>query len=173
MKLLLFCMMVLSTVARGQDVPYLSGRVNDYAGMLSSGVARDLEERLRAHEEQTSNQVVVLTVATLEGNVIEDFSIRVAEAWKLGQRDKDNGVLFLIVRDDRKLRIEVGDGLEGVLTDARCSQIIRHEVVPRFKNGDFDGGINAGGERDSGNHRGNVHCRRSRGNAGKRLRILS
>ncbi|HEX9615541.1 MAG TPA: TPM domain-containing protein, partial [Bacteroidota bacterium] len=146
MRNLLFALLILTGTSAGQDVPYLSARVNDYAGMLSTQTVYDLEDLLRNHEERTSNQVAVLTVATLEGYVIEEFSIKVADAWKLGQKDKDNGVLFLISRDDRKLRIEVGDGLEGDLTDARCSQIIRHEIVPRFKNGDFDGGIRAGVE---------------------------
>jgi uncharacterized protein len=143
MRALLLFVMCISPAA-AQEIPFLSGRVNDYAGMLSSASMRDLEAQLKTHQQQTSNQVVVLTVPSLEGNAIEEFSIRVTEAWKLGQKDKDNGVLFLIARDDRKLRIEVGDGLEGTLTDARCSQIIRHEVVPRFKNGDIDGGITAG-----------------------------
>lgn len=132
--------------AVGQDIPYLSGRVNDYAGILSSQTIYDLENQLKAHEQKTSNQVVVLTVANLDDQSIEDFSIKVAETWKLGQKEKDNGVLLLISRDDHKLRIEVGRGLEGTLTDALCSQIIRHQIVPRFKGGDFDGGVKAGVE---------------------------
>ncbi|MBI3006219.1 MAG: TPM domain-containing protein [Ignavibacteriales bacterium] len=124
-----------------QSVPYLSGRVNDYAGILSADTRSDLESRMKSHEEATSNQVVVLTVTSLEGAVLEEFSLNVAQTWGLGQKGKDNGVLLLIAKDDRKVRIEVGYGLEGTLTDARCSEIIRFEIVPRFKNGDFDGGV--------------------------------
>lgn len=127
-----------------QDVPFLSGRVNDYAGILSTQSVSELEGILKAHEQMTTNQVVVLTVPSLEGQVLEEFSMKVVEAWKLGKKEKDNGVLFLIAREDRKVRIEVGDGLEGTLTDARCSYIIRNEVVPQFKKGDYTGGIRAG-----------------------------
>lgn len=128
----------------GQEVPFLSARVNDYAGILSSQTVAELERQLRDHEMKTSNQVAVLTMSSLEGTSIEEFSLKVAESWKLGQKEKDNGVLLLIARDDRKLRIEVGEGLEGFLTDARSSQIIRHEIVPHFKKGDYDSGVRAG-----------------------------
>src|SRR3989304_3417108 len=141
---LLVLTIALSAFCAGQSIPYLSARVNDYAGILSSQTIYELENQLKDHEVKTSNQVAVLTIASLEGQVIEDFSIKVAETWKLGQKDKDNGVLLLISRDDKKLRIEVGDGLEGVLTDARSGQIMRHEIIPRFKNGDYDGGVRAG-----------------------------
>jgi uncharacterized protein len=126
------------------EVPYLGGYVNDTAGMLSNSVIMELTNVLREHESKTSNQVVVLTIPSLEGESLEEFSMRVVETWKLGRKDRDNGVLLLIVRDDRKLRIEVGNGLEESLTDARANQIIRHEIVPRFKEGDFDGGVRAG-----------------------------
>ncbi len=134
----------LVSVGSAQEVPFLSGRVNDYAGILSSQTVVDLENQLRDHESKTSNQVALLTVSSLEGGSLEEFSLRVAESWKLGQKEKDNGALLLIAKEDRKLRIEVGDGLEGVLTDARSSQIIRHEIVPHFKNGDYDAGVRAG-----------------------------
>ncbi len=143
-SLVLIFILAFSSVCFAQSVPYLSARVNDYAGILSSQTIFDLENQLKEHEKKTSNQVAILTVASLEGQSIEEFSIKVAETWKLGQKDKDNGVLLLISRDDRKLRIEVGDGLEGVLTDAISSQIVRREIVPFFKNGDYDGGVRAG-----------------------------
>ena len=127
-----------------QGIPFLSGRVNDYASMLSTQVRVDLEQALKDHERESSNQIAVLTISSLEEAALEEYSMMVADAWKLGQKGKDNGVLFLIVRDDRKVRIEVGYGLEGTLTDALCSGIIRNEVVPRFKSGDFDGGIRNG-----------------------------
>jgi len=97
--------------ALGLDVPRLKGRVNDYAGLLSPGQAARIEQALQKHEMQTTNQIVLLTVPSLEGEDIEGFSIRVAEAWKVGQKGRDNGVIFVVARDDRKMRIEVGYGL--------------------------------------------------------------
>ena len=135
-----------AAVAMATDVPFLSGRVNDNAGILSAGTARDLEDILRKHEDSTSNQVAVLTIATLEGEPLEDYSRRVVMTWKLGQKGKDNGVLLLVVKDDRKVRIEVGRGLEGNLTDAVASAIIRHEILPQFKAGDYDRGVRGGVE---------------------------
>jgi uncharacterized protein len=144
-RIVLVSLLLAASVLTAQlKVPYLSGRVNDYAGVLSSQTASALERKLAEHERATSNQVVVLIISSLEGEILEEYSLRVAETWKLGQRDKDNGALLLIARDDRKLRVEVGDGLEGTLTDARCSQIIRNEIVPRFRNNDYDGGVMAG-----------------------------
>ena len=126
------------------DVPFLAGRVNDNAGILSPQVVAELETMLAAHEDSTSNQVAVLTIPSLEGEVLEEYSLKVAETWALGQADKDNGVLLLVARDDRKVRIEVGSGLEGDLTDAVSGRIIRNEIVPRFRDGDFDGGVRDG-----------------------------
>ncbi len=132
-----------STVA-AQGMPYLGGRVNDYADVLSSNTKSQLERELKAFEDSTSNQVVVLTINSLEGTNLEEYSINVAQTWKLGQKGKDNGVLLLVVKDDRKMRIEVGYGLEGSLTDARCSTIIQRAILPRFRKGDYDGGVKAG-----------------------------
>ena len=126
------------------DVPYLAGRVNDYANILSPATISDLQNLLKTHEDSTSNQVAVLTIPALEGESIEDYSIKVAQTWKLGVQGKDNGVLLLVSRDDRKVRIEVGRGLEGDLPDITCGRIIRNEIVPRFKDGDYDGGVEAG-----------------------------
>jgi uncharacterized protein len=138
-------LMALSArVVTSQEVPFLGGRVNDTADMLSFGTINELEMMLKAHEDSTTNQVVVLTIAKLEDLALEEYSIKVVETWRLGQADKDNGVLLLIARDDRKIRIEVGDGLEGVLTDAVSSSIIRREITPRFREGNFDEGVKAG-----------------------------
>jgi uncharacterized protein len=126
------------------DVPPLRGRVNDYAGMLPADRARALEERLTRFEAETGHQIVVLTLPTLQGDSLEDFSIRVAESWKIGKKGFDNGAILLIVRDDRRLRIEVGYGLEGVLPDAIANRIINQVITPRFRSGDFAGGIEAG-----------------------------
>jgi uncharacterized protein len=120
------------------------GYVTDRAGLLSPAARENLETALRAFEEKTSNQVVVATFPSLEGDSLEDFSMRLAEAWKAGQKRKDNGVIFLIFKNDRKIRIEVGYGLEGVLTDALSGQIISQVVAPYFRKGDYPGGILAG-----------------------------
>ena len=126
------------------EVPALSGRVVDGAGLLSPEAAVALTTELAAHEQRTGNQVVVLTIPSLEGESLEEYSHRVATTWKLGQKGVDNGVLLLIASQDRKIRIEVGYGLEGTLTDAKSAQIIRREMVPRFRAGDFPAGIEAG-----------------------------
>src|SRR5262245_30888634 len=126
------------------DVPPLRGRINDYAGLIPADRARALEERLARFESETGHQIALLTVPSLEGDSLEDFGIRVAEAWKIGKKGFDNGAILLIVRDERKLRIEVGYGLEGVLPDAIASRIIREVIVPRFRENDYPGGIEAG-----------------------------
>lgn len=133
-----------ATQASALDVPPLSGRVNDHANMISPQARQQLERQLAELEASDSTQVVVLTVPSLEGDNLESFSIRVVEAWKLGRKDRDNGVLFLASRDDRKMRIEVGYGLEGVLTDVLAGRILDLAVKPRFKTGDFDGGFLVG-----------------------------
>jgi uncharacterized protein len=126
------------------QVPKLTGRVNDYAGILSPAAEANLERELKAHEDSTTNQIAVLTVASLEGENLEETANRVFNAWGLGQRGKDNGVLLLVAVNDRKLRIEVGNGLEGVLTDAHCGRIIRNEITPSFKYKEYEAGIAAG-----------------------------
>lgn len=125
------------------DIPPV-GRVVDQADLLTPATERALIQRLDAHEDATSNQVAVLTVESLGGTPIEDFALAVARAWALGQEAFDNGVLLLIARDDRAMRIEVGYGLEGALPDAIASQIIRYELRPAFRAGDFDNGVEAG-----------------------------
>lgn len=126
------------------EVPPLSGRVNDLAGLLSPERARKLDARLQQFEAETGHQIAVLTIPTLEGEDIEGFGIRVADAWKVGQKGFDNGVILIVARNDKKLRIEVGYGLEGVLPDAIASRIIREVIVPHFRADDFAGGIEAG-----------------------------
>jgi uncharacterized protein len=126
------------------EVPQLTGRVVDRAGVLPSGVAASLAAQLAVHEQRFGNQVAVLVIPSLEGEALEDYSHRVATTWRLGQKGQDNGVLLLIAVQDRKIRIEVGYGLEGSLTDAKSARIIRNEIVPRFRAGDFPGGISAG-----------------------------
>ena len=126
------------------EVPALTGRVVDRADLLAPATERALTEQLAAHEASTSNQVAVLTVASLAGRPIEEVALAVARTWELGQGGADNGVLLLVARADREMRIEVGYGLEGALPDAVASRIIRHELRPAFRAGDFDGGVQAG-----------------------------
>ncbi len=123
------------------EVPPLKGRVNDYAGILAPATAHQLEAVLQNFETAESTQIVLLTVPSLDGASLEDFSLRVVEAWKLGQNKLDNGALLLIAKNDRKLRIEVGYGLEGKLTDLVSGRIIRDIITPRFKEGNFDQGV--------------------------------
>ncbi|MCZ7583680.1 MAG: TPM domain-containing protein [Deltaproteobacteria bacterium] len=135
----------LVTLSAAQvKVPALKGRVNDYAGLLDARQTAQLENALAAFENETSNQVVLLTVPSLEGEAIEEFSMRAAEAWKLGQKGKDNGVLLTVAPNDRQVRIEVGYGLEGALTDLESSRIVRYAILPAFKEGNYYAGIAAG-----------------------------
>lgn len=125
-------------------IPELWGtRVHDEARVLSPQFVSRLEQVLKAHEDSTSNQIAVLIVPSLNGEVIEDYTLRVAEAWKLGQANNDNGVLLFIAINDRKARIEVGEGLEGALPDATASQIIRNELAPYFRQDNYEGGVAA------------------------------
>jgi len=123
------------------DVPALKGRVNDYADMISPEAESLIEDRLKSFENSDSTQVVILTVNSLEGDALEDFTIRVAEKWKIGQTKKDNGVILFASKNDRRMRIEVGRGLEGVLTDLLSGRILDNVMRPKFKSGDFDGGF--------------------------------
>jgi uncharacterized protein len=144
LSILLVLWLSLLPSAFALDVPPLTGRIVDLAHLLPSDVAASLSADLAEHEGKTGNQIAVLTLPSLEGEPLEEYSHRVSTAWKLGRRGTDNGVLLLVVPGERRIRIEVGYGLEGTLTDAKSSQIIRREIVPRFKSGDFPGGIAAG-----------------------------
>lgn len=124
------------------DVPKLKARVNDYANIISKEDSVQIENFLEQYENKTGAQIFVLTVPDLNGApAIEDYSIAVAQKWKAGQKRKDNGVILLIAVAERKVRIEVGYGLEGTLTDADSSRIIRDVIVPSFKNGGYGDGI--------------------------------
>src|SRR6478609_3061398 len=141
-----YCLLVLApqlTLAQ-KAVPELWGqRVHDDAHILKQETIDALEQRLKIYEDSTSNQIAILTVTSLDGEVLEEYSLKVAEAWKLGKKEKDNGVLLLIAVDDHEMRIEVGHGLEGVLTDAHSNRIIRNEMTPRFRRSEFDEGVTA------------------------------
>jgi uncharacterized protein len=122
-------------------VPELTRRVQDTADILYGSTVMAVEALLEEHESRTTNQLAVLTIPTLSGEPIESFGIRVAEAWALGQEGSDNGLILIVVPNDRRLRIEVGYGLEHLVTDATAGRIIRDTITPRFREGDFDSGI--------------------------------
>ncbi|WP_406854727.1 YgcG family protein [Alsobacter sp. KACC 23698] len=124
--------------------PALTGRVVDQASILSPDAVQRIDAKLKAHEDKTSDQVVVATVPSLQGTSVEDYANQLFRAWKLGQAKTNNGVLLLVAPNERKVRIEVGYGLEGALTDALSKVIISTAVAPKFKSGDFAGGIEAG-----------------------------
>lgn len=125
-------------------VPQLSARVMDQTGTLTAGEAQQLEQTLRTFESSKGSQIAVLIVPTTEPETIEQYGIRVAEQWKLGRKSVDDGAILIVAKNDRTLRIEVGYGLEGVLNDATCKRIISEIIVPRFRQGDFFGGITEG-----------------------------
>jgi uncharacterized protein len=140
----LYVLFVLVPWAAAKDVPFLAGRVNDTANLIPPDQRQRLEAKLAQFEQQTGNQVAVLTVDDLGGEDIEGYSHKVASTWKLGQKGKDNGVLLLVSKGDRKMRVEVGYGLEPVLTDLQTSIIQNEVIIPHFKQEDFGGGIEAG-----------------------------
>src|ERR1700692_2123192 len=128
-------------------VPPLSGRVVDQTDTLSAGDISSLTQTLKDLETRKGSQVAVLIVPTTAPETIEQYSIRVAEAWKIGRKKIDDGALLVVAKNDRKLRIEVGYGLEGALTDVTSKPIIDDIITPRFRSGDFAGGISAGVDR--------------------------
>src|SRR5579862_1885280 len=130
-----------------RPVPPLTGPVTDLTGTLSAAERQSLDTKLRDWQARTTNQLVVLMVPSTSPESIEDYSIRVAEAWKIGQKGVDNGAIFLVAKDDKRMRIEVGYGFEGVLTDVTSRRIIAEDVAPLFKQGNFAAGINAGVDR--------------------------
>jgi uncharacterized protein len=127
-----------------QPVPRLEARVTDLTGTLTAGQQADLEQKLAAFEQRKGSQVALLVVATTAPEAIEQYSIRVVEAWKLGRAKPDDGVLLLVALQDKALRIEVGYGLEGALPDAIARRVIDDTITPLFRQGDFYGGVNAG-----------------------------
>lgn len=135
---------LVATAALGLTFPPLTGRVVDAAGILSPETRAALEPRLAELEARSGIQLVVATVPSLEGEEIEPYANALFRAWKLGQAGTDNGVLLLVAPAERRVRIEVGYGLEGTLTDALSSVIIANAITPRFRAGDFSGGVSRG-----------------------------
>lgn len=125
-------------------VPKLEARVTDLTGTLTAAEQAELEQQLRAFEQRKGAQIALLMVPTTQPESIEQYSIRVVESWRLGREKPDDGVLLLVAKQDRALRIEVGYGLEGVLTDAQSRRIIAETITPLFRQGDFFGGVRAG-----------------------------
>jgi len=167
---LAFC----AALAFAQTPPRPTKYFNDYAGVVSAQTAERLNRALEDFEKQTSSQILVAIFPKLpENSALEDFTLRAAEAWKPGQQGKDNGAILFIFRDDRKMRIEVGYGLEGAIPDSVAARIINNEITPRFRAQDFDGGVTAGVnalmQAARGEYRGTgstVASRRNRGTRG-------
>ncbi len=133
-----------ASLALALDFPALTGRVVDEAGVVQSGTRSDIEEMLKNLEDKSGIQFVVATVKSLQGSDIETYANQLFRSWKLGEAKKNNGVLLLVAPTEHKVRIEVGYGLEGTLTDALSSVIISSAIIPSFKTGDFSGGIERG-----------------------------
>jgi uncharacterized protein len=135
----------LSGIAAEKIPPAPPNHFNDYAGIVKPEVAAQLEQELTDYERESSNQLLVAIYPHMQSDSsIEDYTVRVAQAWKVGQKDRRNGAVLFIFSNDRKLFIQVGYGLEAVLPDARCKQIVENEITPRFRAGDFSGGVAAG-----------------------------
>jgi uncharacterized protein len=125
-------------------IPYLSGRIVDQAEILSAPARERIGNMLQAHERATGNQIAILAIDGIGAESIEDFAVRVFENWKLGSREKNNGVLIVVAPQEHRMRIEVGYGLEGTLTDVAADRIIRNLMTPRFREGNYDVGVEAG-----------------------------
>jgi uncharacterized protein len=142
--LLLLLFVLLAPPALAQDFPKLTGRVVDGANLLSPADEAEITGELEALEQRSGRQLVVATVPSLQGHEIEDYGYRLGRAWGIGQKEADNGAILLIAPNERKVRVEVGYGLEPILTDAFSNRVIDEQIVPRFKASDMPGGIKAG-----------------------------
>ena len=142
--LCLFCLAFFAFAQTLQPVPPLTARVTDLTGTLTAEQRAGLEAKLVAFEQQKGAQIAVLLVQTAQPETVEQYALRVAEAWKLGRKGVDDGALLLVAKDDRQLRIEVGYGLEGALNDATAKRIVSEVITPHFREGDFAGGTEAG-----------------------------
>jgi uncharacterized protein len=144
---LLFVLLFAASAWADVAVPPLKGRVTDLTGTLKTEQVASLEQLLQSFEARKGSQIAVLMVPTTAPETIEQYALRVAEQWKIGRKKVDDGAILVVAKDDRALRIEVGYGLEGALNDATANRIIREVIVPRFREGDFFGGISAGVDR--------------------------
>ncbi|MEO7364690.1 MAG: TPM domain-containing protein, partial [Sphingomicrobium sp.] len=144
--LLVLASVVTGAPALAQTFPPLAGRVVDQAGLLRPEQVLDLTSKSEALEAKTGRQLVVATVKSLEGRTIEDYGYRLGRTWAIGQKGKDDGVILLVAPNEKKVRIETGYGARVFMTDALSSIIVRESILPRFKAGDFGGGITAGAD---------------------------
>lgn len=142
-----FAFMAQAATGDFADIPALKARVTDTTGTLSSAEVARIEGKLKSFEQRKGSQIVVLMVPTTQPEAIEQYSIRVAEAWKIGRKQVDDGLILLVAKNDRKMRIEVGYGLEGAVPDAIAKRIISEVIAPRFRANDYAGGIEAGVDR--------------------------
>ena len=138
--------LICACAAQSLSFPALTGRVVDEAGLLDAAARTALTESLAELEQKTTDQLVVVTLKSLQGTSIEDYGYQLGRRWQIGQKDKNNGVLLIVAPNERKVRIEVGYGLEGTLTDAITKLIIESSILPRFKVADYPGGIKRGVE---------------------------
>jgi uncharacterized protein len=141
---IVFVALFASPVSAQVKIPELEQRVSDFTNTLSFQEWKSLEQMLKSFEDSTSTQIAVLMIGSLDGESIEDYASKVFEGNKIGQAHKDNGVLLVVAKDDRKMKIEVGYGLEGVLTDALSSEIIRNDIAPHFRDGNYFAGLVTG-----------------------------
>jgi uncharacterized protein len=142
--ILLFLLFAMPTLAAEPNFPLLAGRVVDEAGLLDPATKGTLTDMLAKHEQATGEQVVVVTLKSLQGYGIEDFGYRLGRHWGIGQKDKNTGAILIVVPNEHKVRIEVGYGLEGRLTDAASRTIIEDDILPNFRRSDFNAGVLAG-----------------------------
>jgi uncharacterized protein len=140
----LFVTLLWSTSAVAQTLPKPAGRITDLANVIDAGTEAELNGRLDQLERQTSSEVAVVTVPSLDGTPVDDYAVRLFKEWGIGQARQDNGVLVLVAPAEREMRIEVGYGLEGILPDGLAGQIIRENFIPRFREDDYNGGIRDG-----------------------------
>ena len=145
-RVIAFALLILflPLTAFAADLPALTGRVVDNAGIIDAVTEAALTRKLADFETKSSDQIVVATIPSLDGEEIEPYATRLFRLWKLGRAKENNGVLLLVALNDRKMRIEVGYGLEGTLTNPHCKRIIENDMVPAFRAGDFSGGISKG-----------------------------
>ncbi|QKF92260.1 YgcG family protein [Campylobacter sp. CCUG 57310] len=140
-KILSVLLLFAAIFAAELNFPHLTGRVVDEANILSNSAKENLTKILANHESNTTNQVVVVTLNSLQGRSLEEYSLELGRYWAIGQKDKDNGVLLVVAPNEKEIRIEVGYGLEGSLTDAISHEIIQRVIIPKFKDGNFEQGI--------------------------------
>ncbi|MBP5739759.1 MAG: TPM domain-containing protein [Spirochaetia bacterium] len=144
-KLFLLLLIIIASIALADDVPGYSSYVNDYAGVITEKDKTSMEEVAKEVEEKTGAQIAVLTVKSMEPYAsIDEFGMAVAEKWKVGEKGKDTGIIIILAMEERKVRIEVGYGLEGIFNDAKVGRILDNTIIPYFRGGDFSAGLRRG-----------------------------